>query len=119
AYYAGHDTRAACSRGQCTQEREEDQRSSRHKDNQGRLRGYGRNNERHHGSNGKATSRRERSLNRPRSERFIDREFVAGMCPYGVVGHDVVLVSLRDGGTVATSIVDFHHFPALAFFFWS
>ena len=63
-------TPAPPARVQRTQKREEDQRSSRDKDNQGRLRGYGRNNERHHGSNGKATSRRECSLNRTRSESF-------------------------------------------------
>src|SRR5205814_105966 len=70
---------------------------------------------RHRCSNGKTSGRSECSLHRTRSESLRDAKFVAGMCAYCVMRHELLGDLLGERGVEATPHVDCRQFSALAF----
>src|ERR1017187_2900897 len=64
--------------------------------------------------NSKAASRCQRSLNRTRTKSLGDAEFVAGMCAYCVMGHQLLGDLFCERRFQTASDVDCHQFLVLA-----
>jgi hypothetical protein len=86
-YCACHQLCATRAYSPPSQECEKHQRGERHKKDQMRLGGDGRHHERHGCSNGEPAIRGPRSLNRARTKRLEEAEFISGMRSRRIEGH--------------------------------